>query len=67
MLSRLYADLLDHGRKNGKEGGLSPRSVRYIHTIIGRALREAITWDRLARNVAKAAQPQAQRKPSHRR
>lgn len=57
MLNRLYADLLDHGRKNGKPGGLSPRTVRYIHTIIGRALREAMAWDRVARNVAQAAQP----------
>lgn len=57
MLNRLYADLLDHGRKNGKPGGLSPRTVRYVHTIIGRALREAMAWDRVARNVAQAAQP----------
>ncbi len=57
MLNRLYADLLDHGRRNGQQGGLAPRTVRYIHTIIGRALREAVAWDRLARNVAQAAQP----------
>jgi integrase len=57
LLNRLYADLLDHGRRNGKPGGLSARTVRYIHTIIGRALREAVAWDRIARNVAQAAQP----------
>ncbi|MGH9137124.1 MAG: tyrosine-type recombinase/integrase [Acidimicrobiales bacterium] len=57
MLNRLYADLLDHGRKNGQPGGLSARTVRYIHTIIGRALREAVAWDRMSRNVAQAAQP----------
>lgn len=57
VLNRLYADLLDHGRLDGKPGGLSPRTVRYIHTIIGRALREAMAWDRVARNVAQAAQP----------
>lgn len=56
-LNRLYADLLDHGRLDGKPGGLSPRTVRYIHTIIGRALREAVAWDRVVRNVARAAQP----------
>lgn len=54
-LNKLYADLLDHGRLNGKPGGLSARTVRYIHTIIGRALREAVAWDRVARNVARAA------------
>lgn len=57
ILNRLYADLLEHGRRNGQPGGLSPRTVRYIHTIIGRALREAVAWDRLHRNVAQAAQP----------
>jgi integrase len=31
--------------------------VRYIHTIIGRALREAVAWDRVVRNAARAAQP----------
>ncbi len=57
LLNRLYADLLDHGRRDGKPGGLSPRTVRYIHTIIGRALREAMAWDRVVRNPASAAQP----------
>jgi integrase len=57
MLNRLYADLLEHGRRNGQPGGLSARTVRYIHTIIGRALREAVAWDRIPRNVAQAAQP----------
>ena len=57
ILNRLYADLLDHGRLDGKPGGLSPRTVRYIHTIIGRSLREAVAWDRVVRNVAQAAQP----------
>jgi integrase len=57
ILNKLYADLLDHGRLDGRPGGLSARTVRYIHTIIGRALREAVAWDRVARNVAQAAQP----------
>ena len=57
ILNKLYAELLDHGRLDGRPGGLSPRTVRYIHTIIGRALREAVAWDRLVRNVAQAAQP----------
>ncbi|MGH9288937.1 MAG: Arm DNA-binding domain-containing protein [Acidimicrobiales bacterium] len=30
MLNRLYADLLDHGRLDGKPGGLSRQSVRYV-------------------------------------
>lgn len=37
--------------------GLSARTVRYIHTIIGRALREAVDWERLIKNVAPKAGP----------
>ena len=57
MLNRLYADLLDHGRLDGKPGGLSRRTVRYIHTVLGRALGDAVKWGRLARNPARAATP----------
>ena len=37
--------------------GLSPRTVRYIHTIIHAALKDALRWNRVARNVADAATP----------
>jgi integrase len=57
MLNRLYADLLDHGRLDGKPGGLSRQSVRYIHTVIGRALSDAVRWGRIVRNPARAATP----------
>ena len=42
---------------NGAGGGLSPRSVRYIHTIVHRAFRDAVRWGRIARNPADAADP----------
>jgi integrase len=57
MLNTLYAALLADGRKDYAGGGLSPRSVRYIHTIIHRALKDAVKWGRLARNPAEAADP----------
>lgn len=57
MLNRLYADLLDHGRLDGKPGGLSLRSVRYIHTVVGRALSDAVRWGRIVRNPATLATP----------
>jgi integrase len=57
MLNSLYAALLADGRKNYAGGGLSPRSVRYIHTIVHRALRDAVKWERLARNPAQTADP----------
>jgi integrase len=57
MLNGLYASLLADGRKDYAGGGLSPRSVRYIHTIVHRALKDAVRWGRLARNPAEAADP----------
>jgi integrase len=57
MLNGLYASLLAEGRKDYAGGGLSPRTVRYIHTIVHRALKDAVKWGRLARNPAEAADP----------
>jgi integrase len=56
-LNALYADLATSGRAWGKPGGLAPRTVQYIHSILHRALKDAVRWDRLARNVADAADP----------
>lgn len=53
-LNGLYAELLESGRCDGR-GGLSPRTVRYTHTILHRALRDAVRWGRLPRNVADLA------------
>jgi integrase len=47
-LNKLYAKL---GEK------LAPRTVRYIHTILARALGDAVKWDRVARNPAANASP----------
>lgn len=53
-LNALYALLLagDEGHR-----ALSPRSVRYIATILHRAFRDAVRWQALTRNVADAADP----------
>jgi integrase len=53
-LDRLYARLLSHGRRDGR-GGLSAKTVRYISTIIGKALSDAEKKGLVARNVARAA------------
>lgn len=37
--------------------GLSPRMVRYVHSIVHAALKDAMRWNRVARNVADAATP----------
>jgi integrase len=56
-LNRLYAELLAIGRKDQVGGGLSSRSVRYVHTILHRLFKDAVRWGRLARNPGDAADP----------
>ena len=48
VLNRLYATLLESGRKHGTQSpGLKPRTVRYVHTIIHAALDDAVRWHRV--------------------
>jgi len=54
-LNGLYAKLLKNGRRDFEGGGLSPRSVRYVHTIVHRLGKDTVRWGRLARNPADAA------------
>jgi integrase len=55
-LNTLYADLERTGRLDGS-GGLSRRSVQYLHIIVHRSLRDAVRWGKVTRNVADAADP----------
>jgi integrase len=55
-LNAFYAELLSDGRRDGR-GGLSPRTVRYVHAILRRALQAAVRWQLVARNVADLADP----------
>ncbi len=54
VLNGLYARLLKEGRRD-RQGGFSPRTVRYVHTILHRALKDGAKWGRIARNPADAA------------
>jgi integrase len=54
-LTTMYAQLLAEGGRSGQP--LSPRSVRYTHTIAGRALADAVEWGLLPRNPARGAKP----------
>lgn len=56
-LDRFYADLLSSGRLNGKGGGLSAKSVRYIHSILRKAIADAHRKGTIVRNVADVADP----------
>lgn len=65
-LNRLYADLLVNGCKDTKAGGLSLRTVRYVATIIGAALDDAMRWGRVIQNVARLADPPSTRAAHYR-
>jgi integrase len=54
MLNTLYADLLNHG---GDRGPLAPKTVRYIHTIVHKALADAVDAGILGANLAERAKP----------
>ena len=56
QLNALYAELLSSGRRNGA-GGLSAKTVRYIHTILHKALSDACDAGLVATNVAERAKP----------
>ena len=62
-LRKLYAKKLVSGRADGKEGGLSARSVKYIHTIILLALGHAVQDEIVSRNVAELVSPPRAEKP----
>jgi integrase len=55
-LDRLYRKLLTSGRRKGS-GGLSNRTVRYVHTMVSAALNDAVNRGLLARNPAAKASP----------
>jgi integrase len=55
-LTALYRKLETEGRADGA-GGLSPRTVRYVHTIVRKALSEAVENGLIATNPADKAKP----------
>ena len=61
-LQRLYSEKLSAGRFDGN-GGLSKRSVRYIHVTLHKALKSAAKQGIIGRNPADAAEsPRPQRR-----
>ena len=55
-LNQLYASLLESGRRQ-REGGLKPRTVRYIAQVLSKALSDAVREGVLRTNVAEVARP----------
>jgi len=56
-LDEFYARLLADGKLNGAGGGLSIKTVRYIHTMLRRAIADAHRKGSVLRNVADLADP----------
>jgi integrase len=55
-LDRLYSRLLKHGHTR-ENRGLSVKTVRYVHTTLHKALKDAERKQLVTRNVAQAADP----------
>jgi integrase len=53
-LTAFYRALLDGGRRQGR-GGLASKTVRNVHGVLHAALRDAVRWGYLPRNVAAGA------------
>jgi integrase len=53
-LQKLYNEKIKCGRADGKEGGLSPRTVRYIHQVINGALKQAVKEKLISVNVSES-------------
>ncbi len=55
-LDGLYAELAKSGHRQ-REAGLGARSVRLVHSVLRRALADAVRWQLISRNVADQATP----------
>jgi integrase len=51
-LSALYARLLTQGRRDGKPGGLKPRTVGHVHRALHLMLKQGVRWRLIALNPA---------------
>jgi hypothetical protein len=65
QLNAFYRELLTRGRRNAA-GGLAPKTVYYIHSILHRALRDAVRWGYVVRNAADVADPPRAKTPEMR-
>src|SRR5574341_907589 len=59
QIQRHYDHLAHHSRKDGKPGGLGPRTIRELHLCLRQALSYAMKWHDLPANPAADAEPPA--------
>ena len=62
-LSKLTPDAVQAYINRKLEGGLSPRTVEYQHSVLRRALGQANRWDLVGRNVATLVSPPRVKRP----
>ncbi len=62
-IQKYYSHKLKEGRADGKEGGLSSRTVRYHHTVLREALYHATKWKMIHSNPADDTAPPRPEKP----
>lgn len=62
-IQKYYSNKLNEGRADGKEGGLSLRTVRYHHTVLREALQHAVKWGLIHDNPADFTTPPRPKKP----
>lgn len=62
-IQKFYTQKVKGGRQDGKEGGLSPASVRYLHNILREALEETVNLSLIAANPAARVKPPRVQQP----
>jgi predicted transcriptional regulator len=65
-INLLYSHLLTQGRvrkATGTSPGLAPKTVRNVHVMLRRALRDAVKWGYIPRNPAEDAEPPGGTRP----
>lgn len=58
-LNKLYADMLEE-RKDGKEGGYSPTTVKRCHAVISSIMSTAMQWNIITESPCKRVKPPKQ-------
>jgi integrase len=61
-LNGYYAELLVSGRR-ARDGGLAPKTVRNVHSMLHKALTDAVRWRHLPRNPVSLAAPPKPMRP----
>ncbi len=61
-LNGYYTELLASGRR-ASDGGLSPKTVRNVHSMLHKALTDAVRWGHLSRNPVSLAAPPKPARP----